>query len=99
LTLFSGVVGGRTAALLLDDVVESRDLVPPLSLLSVAVQAALLSPTNDGGKTGPCRSGGGDVMLLALDMSGRALDDNRRADEDSPPPLMKFSSLSTHASW
>ena len=94
LALFSVDVGSRTVAVGFG-VVESRGLEPLVlvSLLSVA----LSSQTVDGGNTGPCSSGGGDVMLLAFDMSGRVLDDSRRADEDSPP-VMKFSSLSTHAS-
>jgi len=81
------------------DVVKSRGLEPPMSLLSAVEEAALDASQVVGvGNTGPCSSGGGDAMLLALDMSGRAFDDSRRPDEDSPPPVMKFSSLSTHAS-
>jgi len=108
LTLFSFVVvvvgggGCRAAALGFAKVAEeSRDLGPALAPLSLPLSVAALLSTRDGGKTGPCSSGGGDVTLLALDMvSGRVLDDSRRADDaDSPPPLMKFSSLSTHASW
>jgi len=96
LTLFSDDDSGRTLATPLG-IVTSRDLTPPTSAWLVAAEDASATD-DDAGNTGPWRSGGGEVILLALDMSGRVVDDNRRADDDSPP-LMKFSSLSTQASW
>ena len=89
---------GRTLATPLD-VVESGCLqqVPLLSFALLADAEDAPSETGGAGNTGPCSSGGGDVMLLVLDMSSRVADDSTRADEDSPP-VMKFSSLSTHAS-
>ena len=94
LPLFSDDDGSRTVTDAFG-VVESRGLEPLVSLMSDTDTAS--SQTVGGGNTGPCSSGGGDAMLLALDMSGRVFDDSRRAEEDSPP-VMKFSSLSTHAS-
>jgi len=104
LALFSDDGGGCTCTLVGPfDVVGSPGLEPSplLSVASVAAaEEAAPSASDDdvgGGNTGPCSSGGGDVMLLALDMSSRLVD-SRRADEDSLP-VMKFSSLSTQASW
>jgi len=96
LTLFSDDCSGRTLATPFV-VVESRCLQQaPLLSVAAAVEDTPSETDGRGGNTGPCSSGAGDVMLLALDMSGRIVDDSRRA-EDSPP-VMKFSSLSTHAS-
>jgi len=97
LTLLSASDNGGTPAVPLDAVV-SRCLQQVAPLLSAALLAQLGTDGSERGNTGPCSSGGGEAMLLALDMSGRLVDDNRRVDEDSPP-VMKFSSLSTQASW
>ena len=102
LALFSDGGGGCALAATFD-VVRSRCLqqVPLLSIVLLALADGEGTPSETiggrGGNTGPCSSGGGDVMLLAFDKSCR-LADGTRADEDSPPPVMKFSSLSTHAS-
>lgn len=90
--------GSRTLAAPFVVVVESRCL-KQTPLLSVGLLEAAEdepSETDGDGNTGPCSSGGGDVMLFALDASSRVVDSSR-ADEDSPP-VIKFSSLSTHAS-
>lgn len=102
LALFSDDDGSRILAASFD-VVRSRCLQQvPLSvaLPAMADGEGTLSETSGGreGNTGPCSSGGGDVMLLAFDKSCRLVADGTRANEDSPPPVIKFSSLSTHAS-
>jgi len=101
LALFSDDDGSRILAASFD-VVGSRCLQQvPLSvaLLAMTDGEGTLSETGGGrgGNTGPCSSGGGDVMLLAFDKSCRLVADGTRAD-NSPPPVIKFSSLSTHAS-